>query len=109
MPGIYHELCKGTIIVKDLKFKTPFIYALDGQYYVLGMHIAAPYTAKSGIAAYKLYKEQHDFKSFKRVIDLASVAPHKGDVDEFLASLSFEQTQELEKQFKDYLKCSSFL
>ncbi len=95
--------------MKDLKNKTPFIYVLDGQYYVLGMHIAAPYTAKSGIAAYKLYKEQHDFKSFKRVIDLASVAPHKGDVDDFLEALSPEQTQELEEHYKDYLKCSSSL
>jgi len=90
--------------MNSLKYKTPFIYKLSSKYYVLGFHVAAPYTSPKGIEAYEDYAVKQDKKSFARVMDFASVVPQTGDVDRFLKSLSEEELDVIRSQYRAYLQ-----
>lgn len=92
--------------VENLKFKSPFIYKINGQYYALGMHTCKQCMSQAAIDAYIKYTERKDMKSFKLVLDLASLVRHNGDVEEFLSKLNPDQLLELEEQYKVFLEFS---
>lgn len=91
--------------LRNLKFKTPFIYEIGNKFYVLGLHTCQKYTNAHGIKAFKEFvtaEVEKKKKAFKHVIDCASFAKHIGNVEDFISKLSESDKAQLQEQFSEY-------